>query len=424
VIDGFINELLWAYAPFEELAFGGVPGVWGAPWTLLDDNLVRWKALWSPGSNKLYLAVFVQDDMAGTSDHNYDSMWQDDAVEIYTDGDRSGGGYSGSPIDAQQWMIRRDNAKHLIHTSGAYTGPAVQSAVQYYGDGNWSLEVAMEIYDQYNSNRKTLSVGDVIGWEVWYDDSDNEQQNGGLYLRDHQVGWAYSGPAWDNANYMAELEFAGVPDLTIVRFQVDMTNELPNVNPGDLIGVRGSHSPLSWNQTIPLVDPEWDNTYFADIDFTGITPGTVIEYKFVHHPPPDDNSTDVIYELDPGPNPPFYNREAALSGDTQILPLVYWNNDAASVEDEYIPLRSALFQNYPNPFNASTTIHFQLQNSSSMSLKVYNLMGKEVENLLEDDCQAGEYEVRWHANGVPSGIYLVQLKAEDFVETRKVVLQR
>jgi subtilase family serine protease len=430
VIDGLINEMAWAFAPIEELTFGGVPGAWEAPWTQFDDNHVWWKALWSPSSNKLFLAVFVHDDVAGNCDHNYDNMWQDDAVEIYTDGDMSGGGYSGNPVNAQQWMIRRDNARHLIYEPGAYTGSAIQTAVRHYWGGTWSLEVAMEIYDQYNTNRKTLSVGDVIGWEVWYNDSDNAHQDGGLFIRDHQVGWAYTGPAWDNANYMQELEFVGESERTIVRFQVNMVHELAYVNPGDLIGVRGSHNPLSWSQTIPMHDPEGDGIFTADVDFTGIAPGTMIEYKFVHHAPPDDNNTGVVYEPNPGPYGPYYNREAILSGATEVLPLVYWNNDPTSVEEEEdVPLRFELSQNYPNPFNPETEIRYSIPEDSDVRLLVFNMSGSPVRSLKEGRQEAGTYSVFWDGMDdsglqVSSGVYFIILKAGSFTQTRKAVLLR
>ncbi|NQT23854.1 T9SS type A sorting domain-containing protein [candidate division KSB1 bacterium] len=125
-------------------------------------------------------------------------------------------------------------------------------------------------------------------------------------------GWFY-GPF----SY-GDIQLASSSGGNMVRFQVDMTQELSNVNPGDIIGVRGSESPLDWFQTVQMSDPEGDDVYWVDVDFSGVSPGTVIEYKFVHHAPPLDQTADITWEDDP-------NREITLSGGTQVLPVVLWN---------------------------------------------------------------------------------------------------
>ena len=88
------------------------------------------------------------------------------------------------------------------------------------------------------------------------------------------------------------------------------------------------------------------------------------------------------------------------------------------------PSRCQLYQNYPNPFNPSTTIRFHLQKPVFVTLKVYDLMSKEIETLVEEPRGVGEYEVRWDTEGLPSGIYLYRLEAGDYVETRKLILQK
>lgn len=214
VIDGDLSDLAWSCVTGAEvLQRGGVPENYLTPWSNFSDNKVTWKALWSSTTNLLYVAIEVQDDIAGAVDNDYNSLWQDDCIELFTDGDHNGGYYSGSYFNAQQWLIRRDNAKHLESLSGAYTGPAINSAVRSGSNGNWVLELSMVIYDHYPSDIRPLVMYDVIGWEVWYDDSDNSHQESGKWARDHQVGWGYVGPAWYNADAFQELEFgpAGTP---------------------------------------------------------------------------------------------------------------------------------------------------------------------------------------------------------------------
>ncbi|MDZ7265347.1 MAG: choice-of-anchor D domain-containing protein, partial [candidate division KSB1 bacterium] len=214
VIDGDLSDLAWSCVTGTEvLQRGGVPEDYLTPWSNFSDNKVTWKALWSSSTNLLYVAIEIQDDIAGAVDNDYNSLWQDDCIELFTDGDHNGGNYSGSYFNAQQWLIRRDNAKHLESLSGYYTGPAINSAVRQGSNGNWVLELSMVIYDHYSSDIRPLVMYDVIGWEVWYDDSDNSHQESGKWARDHQVGWGYVGPAWYNADAFQELELgpAGTP---------------------------------------------------------------------------------------------------------------------------------------------------------------------------------------------------------------------
>jgi len=107
-----------------------------------------------------------------------------------------------------------------------------------------------------------------------------------------------------------------------------------------------------------------------------------------------------------------------------------WKNMGASTDinesnsNFSVPLKFELNQNYPNPFNPSTTIRFSLQKSCFVTLKVFDLLGKEIQTIVKGKRPAGEHEVMWIPEGLPSGIYLYRLVAGDFVETRKLILQR
>ncbi|MEJ2627110.1 MAG: CotH kinase family protein [bacterium] len=83
-----------------------------------------------------------------------------------------------------------------------------------------------------------------------------------------------------------------------------------------------------------------------------------------------------------------------------------------------------LFQNYPNPFNTSTRIRFNLNKSGPVTLKVYNVLGQEIEILFSGQKPAGEYVVQWQAEGLSSGLYLYRLKAGNFIETKKLLYQK
>lgn len=85
----------------------------------------------------------------------------------------------------------------------------------------------------------------------------------------------------------------------------------------------------------------------------------------------------------------------------------------------------SLHQNYPNPFNPSTQITFALPSVQRVTLKVFDLTGKEVATLLRNERKAaGVHAMTFEAQNLPSGIYLYRLQAGEFVETKRMVLIR
>jgi hypothetical protein len=86
------------------------------------------------------------------------------------------------------------------------------------------------------------------------------------------------------------------------------------------------------------------------------------------------------------------------------------------------PEKFSLEQNYPNPFNPSTKIEFTIPQSSFVNLKVYNILGKEVSNLVNEEKPAGSYEVKFNGSNLSSGIYFYTLKTGSYIQTKKLIL--
>ncbi len=87
-----------------------------------------------------------------------------------------------------------------------------------------------------------------------------------------------------------------------------------------------------------------------------------------------------------------------------------------------IPDRFSLSQNYPNPFNPNTVIKFQVTSLSDVKIAVFDILGREVATLVNEQLQPGTYEVDWDGSNFSSGVYYYKLSAGDFVETKKMVL--
>ena len=87
-----------------------------------------------------------------------------------------------------------------------------------------------------------------------------------------------------------------------------------------------------------------------------------------------------------------------------------------------IPAEFLLLQNYPNPFNPATTIKFDIAASSFVNLRVYNILGKEIEVLVNEQMNPGSYNVDWDASNYPSGVYIYKMISGNFIQTKKMIL--
>jgi len=86
------------------------------------------------------------------------------------------------------------------------------------------------------------------------------------------------------------------------------------------------------------------------------------------------------------------------------------------------PKEYSLLQNYPNPFNPSTIISFAVPERTKVILKVYDVLGAEVSELINGIKSPGRYEVEFYSNGLPSGIYFYTIQAGKFTDSKKMIL--
>ncbi|GEM_PF-2074907 len=154
-----------------------------------------------------------------------------------------------------------------------------------------------------------------------------------------------------------------------------------------------------------------DTTWCPLVDLTPATSYTVASVNIAV----SRNSVHVVTEQSVAPDPStfriFYRRGRFVTTD---------------VEEQWmeLPLRITLAQNYPNPFNPLTRIEFKISKATFVTLRAFDLLGREVATLVDGFKDGGNHSVEWSAEHLPSGIYFYRLIADNRVETKKAVLMR
>jgi hypothetical protein len=121
-----------------------------------------------------------------------------------------------------------------------------------------------------------------------------------------------------------------------------------------------------------------------------------------------------------------------IKNEAVIFDAITWKYKGASSPalvafSSTVPNQFSLSQNYPNPFNPTTNLRFTVPEARFVSLKIYDLLGKEVATLVGENLNPGSYAVRWDASGCPSGVYFYRLTASsgltgNFSETKRLIL--
>jgi hypothetical protein len=97
------------------------------------------------------------------------------------------------------------------------------------------------------------------------------------------------------------------------------------------------------------------------------------------------------------------------------------DNNSQIITAEF-PKEYKLHVNYPNPFNPKTSIRYDIPYSCKVTIKIFDVMGREVSALVNEQLEPGFYEVEWNASGYSSGIYFYNITTDTFTETKKMIL--
>jgi hypothetical protein len=234
-------------------------------------------------------------------------------------------------------------------------------------------------------------------------------------------------------------------DTTGILYGISRTGEIYTINLTDssntfVVDAEGSFSSITfhpvtnelWSTSRSLVPPNKDAIIKIDL--------TTGETTIVGHTGLGKITNDLFF--DEGPNlygvigssteiNDFIIIDAATGvgtiigsvGYKHILGLAYTELvSSVKYDNSLLPKQYSLKQNFPNPFNPNTTIKYEIPERTFVELKVYDILGREVELLVNEEKDVGYYEVNLNASDFSSGIYLYRLQAGSYIETKKMLL--
>ena len=178
-------------------------------------------------------------------------------------------------------------------------------------------------------------------------------------------------------NIEVELNWETATEVNNYGFEIERKNISENIKEGDWIKIGFVHGHGTSNST--------KKYSFIDKNFTG---GTKFNYRL---------------------------KQIDMDGKYEF---------SKEVEIELIPKEYFLYQNYPNPFNPETYFKFQIVSRGLVTLKIYDILGKEIATIVNEEHEPGFYQYKWNASGLASGVYFYRLQAGDFISTKKLLLMK
>jgi photosystem II stability/assembly factor-like uncharacterized protein len=228
-----------------------------------------------------------------------------------------------------------------------------------------------------------------------------------------------------------------------IQYESPTTNYLrkvqfPEMNIGYAVGANGTILKYQGNLSyITVIDPNGGDTLLVGSSYSISWDSQNINYVKIDYSIDDGlNWINVIDSLTSSgiyewvvPNNITNQGRVKISdisdpGIFDISDEVFQIDYPVWIDDTHKLYDYNLSQNYPNPFNPSTVISYQSPVIGFVTLKVYDILGREVATLVNEEKPTGEYEVEFNGSNFPSGIYFYQLKTGLFTETRKMVLLR
>jgi endonuclease/exonuclease/phosphatase family metal-dependent hydrolase len=199
-----------------------------------------------------------------------------------------------------------------------------------------------------------------------------------------------------------------LPVYATFEFEYPLPVELTSLN----VRMENANAVLYWQTATEI------NNYGFEIQRR--LPENIFEWEilnFVHGA--GNSNKPMSYE---------YIDNTIQSSTDYIYRLKQIDNDGSFIYSYEVELKSnknksfALQQNYPNPFNPSTTINYTIPEISNVTINIFDILGNKIKTLVDEQKSVGSYKVIWNAKNLSSGIYFYQIQANEFIDTKKMLL--
>ena len=307
--------------------------------------------------------------------------------------------------NATQFVQTTQTADNKVHTAWRYYGTLGESYDGYsrYGYESLSLEPGL-IHDYFNNGTQD---GENI--EVNY--NFDEYSNIDISSTHNDLHTIWKVPSSNNLKYR---QYDTYP-----------------ANPSNLsLSSHNGHPKLTWNK-----NPDADIDYYRIYRKKGtgnytlhttvsasLSPEYVDNEEIVCNPPKGGhciNETVAKYKISAKD---LSGLESGYSNEVEAIIIGEPPSKISTGNSPEIAYNYELSQNYPNPFNPTTNINYQIKEKGFVSLKIFDMLGKEVANLVNETQDEGQYSVLFDASNLPSGVYVYSLRVNDFVQNNKMTL--
>jgi hypothetical protein len=402
------------------------------------NTIINNKKYWllSPYKREMYITnnIFVNQNWTG-EDTNVISNGQD-PVKIYTSTiDIDTNTFSnGNGLEVQQkYWLNGDQTKFTSDLALANLKIFISNNINYYGP---------ELINGYYKSAKYLSNAVTPPALVSY------------------IAWTYPGPTivknipgeWMNNRTAGLFKAYGPPNGLFI--EQNTITSMPQTQTSITLDASTVDAMAQWNQN-QYQDPAWPSPLATNLlttkyiygDYLATTLPGLVNGKPSDAITGEASGTQVGIRTFTDLTENFYQTANKSTIDGLPIGSLIWDDDGNKAFDSKvnfnavmwayeralhpegvkalntgIPAKYSLSQNYPNPFNPTTNIKYSITKESQVTLKVFDVLGKEVENLVNQKQAAGSYEVNFNASKLSSGIYIYRLEAGDFVQSMKMIL--
>ncbi len=281
------------------------------------------------------------------------------------------------------------------------------------------------------------------GFEVWENYPDPDNKNNVYQKPDKWIGFLPTSPSTYSFSIVQNLD--NYPPGT-GQYSLLVRSDITNGVDGVALSYDSLSSDISWENIPPAFPISYRPTslflYYKYLPINGDSMrvvcnfyknGVIIGGLEYNSPQVVQNWTQleipISYETSDIPDSAtiILSTFCTIQHDSSMLYVdnLSFDNPITSIGEGiriYLPKNFDLMQNYPNPFNTMTIIKYSVSKTTLVTIKLYNVLGKEVATLLNEEKSPGNYAIKFNANDLPSGIYHYQMRANSFRETKRLIL--